>query len=357
MAMTNPKVINVVLGRFQLVHEGHRALITKASENNSQFYILIGSADKSRNVCNPFTFKEREHMIKRQKYNYQQEILPLPDYQTDIEWIKRIKYYIQNIKNMNNSQINLINCKTDNKIASYIINLITCKKDDKTASYIDLIKDAKIFDNVIEIDPCLENGKVISAKDKRREFFTNIQYNNLLSMDDYLEMQKKYIEAGLITEDDVYYANYQDEAKQYPRIEHTADTIVWHGKKVLLIKRGRTPGKGLYALPGGFVNQNETLQECALRELKEETGLVVDDNMCLHLVGNFDNPNRSRRGRVITTVYSVILPSDYDIDAVKAGDDAGSVEWIDADDVLKMDKSAFFEDHYDILIQSIVAIC
>lgn len=370
------KIINVVLGRFQLVHEGHLALIAKACENDSEVCILVGSADKSRDVCNPFTFEERKKMLGVSIFNmrvspqclyhkfqfnlqpvppfedcnYQRfnlkVALPVQDCDTDAEWINCIKNTIQDIKNNNkDSQI----------------NLITCKKDDKTASYIDLIKDAKIFDNVIEVEPYLENGKVISAKDKRKEFFTNTpvfkQYSCFwFSIDDYLEMQKKYIEAGLITEDDVYYANYQEEVKQYPRIEHTADIAVFHRYnrklKVLLIKRGKAPGKGLYALPGGFVNQNETLKECALRELKEETGLVIAARLHVRLLRNFDNPNRSRRGRVITTLYDVYLPEDYDIN-VKAGDDASSVEWIEAWDALKMDKDAFFEDHYDMLYKAV----
>lgn len=348
------KIINVVLGRFQLVHEGHLALIAKAIENNNQFYILVGSADKSRDVCNPFTFEERYVMISGHALNILKfndsvyaefnlkAILPIQDCDTDVEWINCIQNTIQDIKNNNkDSQV----------------NLITCKKDDKTANYIDLIKDAKIFDNVIEVEPYLENGKIISAKDKRKEFFTNTPAFKQsscfwFSKDDYLEMQKKYIEAGLITEDDVYYANYQEEVKQYPRIEHTADIAVFHRHnyklKVLLIKRGKAPGKGLYALPGGFVNQNETLKECALRELKEETGLVIGARPHVRLLGNFDNPNRSRRGRVITTLYIANLPPDHNIN-VKAGDDASGVEWIDAEDALKMDPSAFFEDHYDML--------
>jgi len=83
--------------------------------------------------------------------------------------------------------------------------------------------------------------------------------------------------------------------------------------------------------------------------------LVIDNPMHMRLVGNFDNPNRSRRSRVITTLYEVLLlnlQKDYDINAVKAGDDASSVEWINGGDALKMDKSAFFEDHYDMLYKA-----
>lgn len=355
------KIINVVLGRFQLVHEGHLALIAKAMKNDSECYILVGSADKSREVCNPFTFEERHAMIIGNAINVSKfsesvyakfnlkAVLPIQDYDTDVEWVNCITNTIQDIKNNNkDSQI----------------NLITCKKDDKTANYIDLIKDAKIFDNVIEVEPYLENGKIISAKDKRKEFFTNtpafkqsscfwFTMTNYLEI--YLEMQKKYIEAGLITEDDVYYANYKEEVKQYPRIEHTADIAVFHDGKVLLIKRGKTPGKGLYALPGGFVNQNETLLECALRELKEETGLVIKNdnivsanNINVFFNGFFDKPNRSRRGRVITAMYRVNLPSNYDI-TLTTGDDASSAEWITLGYALDMNKGDFFEDHYDIL--------
>ena len=185
------KIINVVLGRFQLVHEGHLALIAKACENDSEVYILVGSADKSRDVCNPFTFEERYSMLVKlsdpstfeqierlRKYGLQKLelerklILPIQDCDTDAEWIGCLQNTIQDIKKNNkDSQV----------------NLITCKKDDKTANYIDLIKDAKIFDDVIEIEPYLENGKVISAKNKRKEYFTKIP-----SIVDYVGCHENY---------------------------------------------------------------------------------------------------------------------------------------------------------------------
>ena len=82
---------------------------------------------------------------------------------------------------------------------------------------------------------------------------------------------------------------------KYPRPAVTADCIVFSRypkPQVLLIRRGNEPFKGEWAFPGGFLNMDETVQECARRELEEETGLVVQD---IHLVGVYSRPGRDPR--------------------------------------------------------------
>ena len=111
---------------------------------------------------------------------------------------------------------------------------------------------------------------------------------------------------------------------KYPRPAVTADCIVFSRypkPQVLLIRRGNEPFKGEWAFPGGFLNMDETVQECARRELEEETGLVVQD---IHLVGAYSRPGRDPRGHTVTPAFLSIM--DYPLD-VCGGDDAAQAQW------------------------------
>ena len=111
---------------------------------------------------------------------------------------------------------------------------------------------------------------------------------------------------------------------KYPRPAVTADCIVFSRypkPQVLLIRRGNEPFKGEWAFPGGFLNMDETVQECARRELEEETGLVVQD---IHLVGVYSRPGRDPRGHTVTPAFLSIM--DYPLD-VCGGDDAAQAQW------------------------------
>lgn len=112
----------------------------------------------------------------------------------------------------------------------------------------------------------------------------------------------------------------------YPMPAITADVVVFNHKfgepvKVLLIKRKNEPYKDCWALPGGFMEIDETLENCARRELYEETGLLT---RVVH-VGVLDKVDRDPRGRVISHIY---IASALDgTGFLKAGDDAESLAW------------------------------
>lgn len=111
---------------------------------------------------------------------------------------------------------------------------------------------------------------------------------------------------------------------KYPRPAVTADCVVITREaepRVLLIKRGGEPFKDCWAIPGGFMEMNETTEQCAVRELKEETSIVISD---LHQIGVYSKVDRDPRGRTISVAYLAI--TDKAQDAV-GQDDAAEVKW------------------------------
>ena len=128
---------------------------------------------------------------------------------------------------------------------------------------------------------------------------------------------------------------------KYPRPAVTADCVVITKEaepKVLLIQRGDQPFKGGWAFPGGFMNMDETTEQCAVRELEEETGLRLSK---IEQIGAYSKVDRDPRGRTITVAYLAII--DMPI-AVTGQDDAAKAKWWPLSDLPHL---AF--DHYDIM--------
>ena len=112
----------------------------------------------------------------------------------------------------------------------------------------------------------------------------------------------------------------------YPRPMLTADVMVMRsGSEVLLVRRGGEPFKGYWALPGGFMEMDETIEHCAVRELEEETGLCFTEHD-LSLIGVYSAPGRDPRGRTVTVAYRV-ESGERRVETAVAGDDAAEVRW------------------------------
>jgi 8-oxo-dGTP diphosphatase len=129
---------------------------------------------------------------------------------------------------------------------------------------------------------------------------------------------------------------------KYPRPAVTTDIILTTGEPtishILLIERKHDPYKGLWALPGGFVDMDEDLEDACLRELKEETGI---ENVKISQFLTIGTPGRDPRGRTITIVYRAHI--DTMVKPI-AGDDAANAKWFETD---KLPELAF--DHLEII--------
>ena len=132
---------------------------------------------------------------------------------------------------------------------------------------------------------------------------------------------------------------------KYPRPAVTADCVVMTNEplpKVLLIQRGADPFKGEWAFPGGFMNMDETAEQCAIRELEEETGLKVST---VYQIGTYSKVGRDPRGRTITVAYIAIIDSPLE---VQGRDDAAKAEWFPISDLPEL---AF--DHEEIMSDAV----
>jgi 8-oxo-dGTP diphosphatase len=133
----------------------------------------------------------------------------------------------------------------------------------------------------------------------------------------------------------------------YPKANNTVDMIILRENpalvktvEVLLIKRRDEPFKDCWALPGGYVEENESLEAAAARELLEETGL---SDVKLKQFGAFGDPNRDPRGWTITVAFAGWLEGNQQ---AKAGDDAKELAWFGLD---RFPRMAF--DHEKIINQ------
>jgi 8-oxo-dGTP diphosphatase len=130
----------------------------------------------------------------------------------------------------------------------------------------------------------------------------------------------------------------------YPRPQVTVDLVVYtfreRSLRVLLIRRGREPFAGKWAIPGGFLEMDEPVEDAARRELREETGLDLPGPIAP--IGFFARPGRDSRGRTITLAHAAVIRAGEA--QVRGGDDAAEAAWLPVEEPLEL---AF--DHEEIL--------
>jgi 8-oxo-dGTP diphosphatase len=135
----------------------------------------------------------------------------------------------------------------------------------------------------------------------------------------------------------------------YPMPSVTVDVVLFSPNKshILCVKRKYLPFMGEWACPGGFLDLSETLKQSAVRELREETNIVLDESE-LQFVGVFDAVNRDERNRVISTCFTAVLKNHA---MPRAADDAAAAEWKATDRLRAKDVVLAF-DHYDMIMRA-----
>lgn len=340
--MTNKYHTAVFIGRFQPFHIGHEAVIWKGLEVAEEVVIVVGSSYAPPSLRNPFTYEQRKAMIKAVFPQPNVKVVPVMDYPyNDKKWIAAVKGAVGGVRSWQDKERTcLIGHSKD--ATSYYLKIFQSWDGVEVPAMVGPIDGARGFKTINATDlrnqmyetRALVGEPLVSwvARDTLGTKMSPVQWETLMKEYAMIKDYKK-----------------QFECMPYPPTFVTVDAVVTISDKILLVKRGAAPGEGLLAMPGGFLDQSESLFDGAIRELREETRLKVPDPVLRGSVKaqhTFDDPHRSSRGRTLTTAFHIDLGMDQHLPKVKGSDDAVDAFWMDID---KLDPSKFFEDHYGII--------
>lgn len=346
------KKLAVVIGRFTIPHNGHFHLIEEALKVADEVLIILGSANVSPSIKNPFSAHTRSRFIEahaiREGYFDRIHYGEVEDFiYNDDLWASKVQ-----------AQVSEYLSHFNRKNTPYEVTLVGHSKDE-SSFYL------KMFPQwaFVEVPAFLQEGHVLHATILRESLFGSLDPEYFLSHLRYssspavVEEFSKWIsenpeELARLKEEQSFIHNYKQQWKDspYPPIFVTVDAVVTQSGHVLLVERKAAPGEGLWALPGGFLNQQETLENAAIRELREETKIDVPAKVLRGSIKGsrvFDHPGRSLRGRTITHAYHIELPIG-ELPKVKGSDDARNAFWVPLNEVLSY-RYRLFEDHYDII--------
>jgi bifunctional NMN adenylyltransferase/nudix hydrolase len=343
------------IGRFQPFHLGHKHIVDSALQEAERVILLVGSANVSRSVRNPFTFEERHDMIRavfRKAVSDGRLLIVAVDdvAYNDTAWTAGVqKIVADTILKLGNDNGVVLHGLNDFKIG------LAGFGKDGSSYYLKKFPEWESFDikpkfqafNATAIREDYFRGNPVIPRDSCPEevcawmadFRTTDAFNEIVKEADFIKDYK----ASWAT-------------APYEPVFVTVDAVVVQSGHVLLVRRKASPGAGLLALPGGFLDPDEPLRRAVIRELREETqiadnkgpippamlGSFIEDKQ----TRVFDNPYRSQRGRTITHAFLFQCPDRKPLFKVKGGDDAAHADWYRLGD---LDPRDFFEDHWFIL--------
>jgi bifunctional NMN adenylyltransferase/nudix hydrolase len=341
----------VFIGRFEPLHAGHLAVIREGLVQSDKLIVLVGSAWQPRSVRNPWSYQEREAMVRRcldPAEDARVQVAPLMDVPyNDEAWVRNVQSTVQG----------LVTAHHGTPHRRPRIGLIGHSKD-HTSFYLKLFPqwDSVSVDNIggLSSTPLRESFFGVSdAQEERDADWLDSPHAQALPVPvrDLLRAFRTTGDYAEVKGEHEFVARYRKgwAKAPYPPIFVTADAVVVQSGHILLVERKARPGMGLLALPGGFVNQDERLLDACLRELREETRLKVPAPVLkgsLKAQQVFDDPHRSARGRTITHAFHIDLEPAEELAKVKAGDDARHASWVPLAD---LDPTRMFEDHYFII--------
>ena len=348
-----PKLYDIAtfICRVQPLHLGHVSVIKRALEKAKFVAILVGSSFAPRTYRNPWLFEERKQMILDSfpEDSHRITVLPLEDTTyNDAKWVQDVQHLVGDVVIERFGQ-EIVH------VGRYPRICLIGHSKDNTSYYL------KLFPQWESINvPGYVNDEFVLAATEIRDWYFSDQSDYFLntlghhltdSTRKYLAKFNKTAAFKNICEEYKFIQDYKKSwaAAPYAPIFVTVDAIVVQSGHILLVKRRSRPGKGLWALPGGFLHADEKVVDGALRELREETKIKVPLPVLrgsIVATRGFDDPHRSSRGRTITHVHLINLEANTVLPSVKGSDDAQKARWVPLSELRRED---FFEDHYDII--------
>lgn len=363
----------VFIARMQPLHFGHLSVINKAFKVANNVLVLIGSANAPRSHRNPFTHEERTEMLyscfQEKPLNLYTEALEDSAY-NDTQWTldvqRSVDFVLDDIaeghgllsSERKKMRVTLIGHSKDH--TSYYLNMFPAYDSMPVDNYLNLSSTPMrnlYFSNIC--DMWLKNCDGHRPGDKTQEHLVPSGVREFLmkfaATKEYKEIRDEY---EFI---DAYKAKWA--SAPFPVTMITTDAVVIQSGHVLMIRRGQRPGRGTWALPGGYLGQNEAIIDGVVRELVEETKIAIPkDELKKLIVGSqvFDDPHRDARGRIITHAFRFDLPPrrtptkitkkkiklDVQLEPVEGSDDADFAKWIP---LSELDRQTIFADHLDII--------
>lgn len=318
----------IFIGRFQPFHTAHLEIALNAFAKYEQVIFVLGSSNQARNIKNPFTPSEREKMIALSvgSDNYgRSRFITSKDYYYSFDLWKR------GITEQVNEPVTLIGTKSDST-SWYLDSFPEWKVDLSTRVYPTHATNIREF--------------YLRGGDQWKHFVAPLVQKYLIEFKSTDAYKSLCVEQNFV---DDYIAKWK--SAPYPPQFITVDAVVVKSGHVLVTRRKGQPGKGLFALPGGFLSDHETLEEGVVRELKEETGIKLSKEMLVRSIRStrpFDYPYRSVRGRTLTHGFYFNLGYSGELPQVRGGDDAADAMWMPLNQV-EMRENEFFEDHAEII--------
>ncbi len=334
----------VFIGRFQPPHLGHLAVIHEALKRARQVIVMVGSAWQARSLRNPWRFEERRAMLRSAfdaDDNERLAIVPLLDalYNNDV-WVRDVQRKVRDIASPLEARLPRIGLIGANRgQSSYYLTLFP-QWESVSVPLVEGISASQIRERLFHSSPSAGDYLSTGAShdlppgvvDTLCDFCAGYDYRQLI-------------------EEQVLLDQYRSAWAQapYPPIFVTVNAVVVQSGHVLLVRRTAAPGKGLYALPGGFINPHERLLDACLRELRERVRLKVPEPVLKgSLRGQrlFDEPHRSWRGRTLAEAFYFALRPEQQLPRLKPVQGGDHARWVALAD---LDPESLFEDHFFII--------
>ncbi len=339
----------VFVGRFQPIHKAHIKVIENALQKEAgRLIIVVGSYRAPLSLKNPWTFEERKNLILNSlpaEWHDRISIVPLRDFlYQETNWVVGLQNAVRQVVSDPEARIKLVGHFKDD--SSYYLNSFPQWTLVREPNHFGL-NSRDIRKQFFELD-----SKFNPDNERGTEWDRTCKYSVSDYVAAFLNEFRSTDRFKDLKREQEFLAKYKEQwaASPFPPTFVATDAVVVMSGHVLLVRRGRNPGKGCLALPGGFVKHDKSIFDSCMEELKEETEIVYPREKIKAFLKKehvFDHPGRDSRGRTITHGFYFKLPTD-ELPHVKGGDDASEALWVPIADLGNLEDQ-FYSDHLHII--------